>query len=64
MPGGSGRDLARRLIARWPILKVVYKSGYGEPGTDPGVALEPGDPFLAKPFTRQQLLAAISALLG
>jgi two-component SAPR family response regulator len=46
-----------------PRVKVLFMSGYGEPGTG-GVQLEPGDPFLAKPFTRQQLLQAISGLLG
>ena len=64
MPGGSGRDLARRMTASWPRLKVLYMSGYGEPSPEQGALLAPGDPFLAKPFTRQQLLQAINALLG
>ncbi len=64
MPGGSGRELARRMTATWPELKVLYMSGYGEPGPDHGSLLEPGDPFLAKPFTRQQLLQAIGGVLG
>jgi len=63
MPGGSGRELARRMRALSPRLKVLFMSGYGEPGTG-GVQLEPGDPFLAKPFTRQQLLQAIAGLVG
>jgi two-component system cell cycle sensor histidine kinase/response regulator CckA len=64
MPGGSGRDLARRMRVHSPRLKVLYMSGYGEPGTETGALLAPGDPFLAKPFTRQQLLSAIGSLLG
>jgi len=64
MPGGSGRELARRLSASRPQLKVLYMSGYGEPGPGDGALLAPGDPFLAKPFSRQQLLHAIDNLLG
>ncbi len=64
MPGGSGRELARRMRGTSPRLKVLFMSGYGEPGEGQGAQLGPGDPFLAKPFTRQQLLQAIGGLLG
>jgi PAS domain S-box-containing protein len=64
MPGGSGRELARRMQALSPGLKVLYMSGFGEPGCDGDALLEPGDPFLAKPFTRQQLLTAIGSLIA
>ncbi|MEQ1759059.1 MAG: ATP-binding protein [Vicinamibacterales bacterium] len=63
MPGGSGRELARRMSSTQPRLKVLYMSGYGEPSPERGALLEPGDPFLAKPFTRQQLLQSINSLL-
>ena len=64
MPGGSGRDLGRQVTALWPKLKVLYMSGYGEPGSDRASGLEAGDPFLPKPFTRQQLLNAVANILG
>jgi two-component system cell cycle sensor histidine kinase/response regulator CckA len=50
MPGGNGPDLAQRVIARRPGLRVLYISGY------PNLAIEIGSmsdstQFLPKPFT-------------
>jgi DNA-binding NtrC family response regulator len=64
MPGGTGRDLARQLLARRPGLKVLYISGYPEHGTSPGKVLEAGAPFLPKPFTRDLLLGKLKEMLG
>jgi PAS domain S-box-containing protein len=64
MPGGSGLELARSMKADAPRLKVLYMSGDGEPGPGRKTGLEPGDLFLAKPFTREQLLHAVNGLLG
>jgi two-component system, cell cycle sensor histidine kinase and response regulator CckA len=64
MPGGTGRELARQLLARRPGLKVLYISGYPEHGTSPGKVLEAGAPFLPKPFTRDLLLAKLKEILG
>jgi FixJ family two-component response regulator len=50
MPGFSGRELAARLIARRPDLRVLYLSGHP---VDAGGA-EPVD-FLQKPFTATSL---------
>ena len=69
MPGGTGADLARAVVATRPDIKVLYMSGYPEIGappkgfTEPGV-LDPGVPFLSKPFTRDVLLAKLQELLG
>ena len=63
MPGGSGRELADRITAIRPGLKVLYMSGYPEYGGSSGSVLEPGVPFLAKPFTRAALLSTIEDLL-
>jgi two-component system, cell cycle sensor histidine kinase and response regulator CckA len=69
MPGGTGADLARAVVAQRPEIKVLYMSGYPEigpshkPFAEPGV-LEPGVPFLAKPFTRDVLLAKLQEVLG
>jgi PAS domain S-box-containing protein len=63
MPGGNGRDLARRLTASRPGIKVLYMSGYPEHGAAPGSVLEPGDAFIAKPFTREMLLQRIRDVL-
>jgi PAS domain S-box-containing protein len=66
MPGGTGRDLARDIQMHRPGTKVLYMSGYPEIGAagakGPGV-LEPGVPFLSKPFTRDMLMAKLHELL-
>jgi PAS domain S-box-containing protein len=63
MPGGTGRDLAREIAARRPGIKVLYMSGYPDVGGSPQSVLEPGVPFLSKPFTRDVLLAKVNELL-
>jgi two-component system cell cycle sensor histidine kinase/response regulator CckA len=60
MPRMSGRELAERVHAEHPSLPVLIMSGY----TDDVIARH-GDAadelsFLAKPFTRDSLLAAIN----
>ncbi len=64
MPGGTGRDLAREVVARRPETKVLYMSGYPDAGGSPQGVLEPGVPFLSKPFTRDVLLAKVHELLS
>jgi two-component system cell cycle sensor histidine kinase/response regulator CckA len=64
MPGGTGRDLAREIVARRPETKVLYMSGYPDAGGSPQGVLEPGVPFLSKPFTRDVLLNKVHELLG
>jgi PAS domain S-box-containing protein len=64
MPGGTGRDLAREIVARRPDTKVLYMSGYPDAGGSPQGVLEPGVPFLSKPFTRDVLLAKVHELLS
>jgi CheY-like chemotaxis protein len=63
MPGGTGRSLARTLTELRPSLKVLYMSGYPEYGSAPGSVLEPGVPFLPKPFTRELLLEQVRSIL-
>ena len=67
MPGGTGRDLARRMAEIKPDLRVLYISGYPDPeygGSSPsGSVLEPGVPFLAKPFSRDVLIRKINDML-
>jgi PAS domain S-box-containing protein len=55
MPGFTGRELAKRLTARHPKMRVLYMSGYTfgittQAGMPSGL-LEDGVAFLQKPFT-------------
>jgi two-component system, cell cycle sensor histidine kinase and response regulator CckA len=62
MPGMSGTELARRLIAQRPELRVLYTSGYTEDAVVRG-ELEPNTAFLAKPYVGEALLDKVRELL-
>ena len=55
MPHMSGFDLARELAASRPDLKVLYTSGYTDNRLTANWVLQPGAPFLHKPFTAGSL---------
>jgi CheY-like chemotaxis protein len=64
MPGGiSGRELAERLLADEPTLKVIYSSGYSEDIVRRQLHLDPGRNFLQKPCTSMALLHAVRRCL-
>ena len=63
LPGLHGPDLAQKLLAEQPDLKVLYISGYTDDesvrtGTNP-----PGARFLPKPFTLGALLGKVRETL-
>jgi len=63
VPGMSGRQLFEQLWLRRPDLSVLFMSGYpGDPFTR-NQLLQPGAPFLAKPFTTDALRRAVRAVL-
>lgn len=64
MPGMGGRDLARRLRATQPDLRVLFISGYAEEGNGGGDPQLAGTAFLAKPFSPADLLVRVDTLLG
>ena len=60
LPDMNGRELAERITAAQPAVRVLFTSGYAEPfdgGAPPVVAL------LEKPFTAQALLARVRGAL-
>jgi PAS domain S-box-containing protein len=62
MPGGSGRQLAVRLRAARPDLKVILMSGY-ERGSAETEEIE-GAAFLAKPWAGSALLGLVAEVLA
>jgi two-component system, cell cycle sensor histidine kinase and response regulator CckA len=63
MPGTSGRELAKRLSARHPMMRVLYMSGYTYNVIAQGGTLERGVSFLQKPFTPGALADKVREVL-
>jgi two-component system cell cycle sensor histidine kinase/response regulator CckA len=63
MPGMNGRELGRQVEQRWPGKPILYMSGFASEVFQNGV-LEPGAPFLPKPFTQEDLAHKVRSLLG
>jgi two-component system cell cycle sensor histidine kinase/response regulator CckA len=56
MPRMGGRELAERVIALRPGVRVLYMSGYTAEALPRGIFEERGFTFLQKPFTPEMLL--------
>ena len=63
MPGGSGKELAQRLRARQPGVRVLYMSGYTDEIVAAHGILEDDAELLQKPFSSQQLLESVHYVL-
>jgi PAS domain S-box-containing protein len=63
MPGMSGVELAKRVAEVAPGLKVLFASGYTENTIVHHGMLDPGVPFLQKPFAPAQLAERVRAEL-
>jgi PAS domain S-box-containing protein len=63
MPGMSGREVADRIKASRPTVKVMYMSGYTDEAIGHHGALEPGTHFMQKPFTADALLRKVREVL-
>src|SRR5258705_13898276 len=63
MPGLNGRELADRLHARQPGLKVLFMTGYSRSAGVHQGRLDPGVSLLQKPLTQALLAAKIRELL-
>jgi PAS domain S-box-containing protein len=64
MPAMGGSELAERLRATCPGLRVLYMSGYAKDMNVPGGADGPGSRFLQKPFTPQDLARKVRETLS
>ena len=64
MPGLGGHELAQRLEALRPGLKVLYMSGYTDSSIGQHGVLEAGISLLHKPFTEEELVRKIREVLN
>jgi PAS domain S-box-containing protein len=64
MPTMGGRQVAERLCATRPDLRVLYVSGHVDNAIARQGVLDPGVHYLAKPFTADALVAAVDAELA
>jgi PAS domain S-box-containing protein len=64
MPGTSGRELAARIAARRPGIRVLYMSGYTDNVITSGGMLEKGLAFLQKPFSPGALVQRVREVLS
>jgi CheY-like chemotaxis protein len=64
MPGMNGRDLARRVVAARPEIKVLYASGYTDDAIFRHGVLDDGSRFISKPYAPAELRRKIRETLG
>ncbi len=64
MPGLSGVELAKRLVAERPDLLVLFVSGYTFDEAMPAIDAARGTAFLAKPFDTRVLADKVHELLA
>jgi len=64
MPGIGGHELADRLRAGAPELKVMFMSGFAEGNDFSTTALPPATAFLEKPFTFTMLSERMRELIA
>jgi CheY-like chemotaxis protein len=62
MPGLSGAEVARRILAKAPDQPILFVSGYSE--TEAVKRTAPDAPLLAKPFRAEALEKAVRAALA
>jgi FixJ family two-component response regulator len=63
MPGMSGKEMVDRLQQVRQGFRVLYMSGYTDEAIVHRGVLEPGIPFIQKPFTLEALAAKVREVL-
>ena len=63
MPDINGKKLADEAVRRRPGLKVIFTTGYTANAVVHGGVLDQGVNFISKPFTLDQLAAAVRSVL-
>jgi CheY-like chemotaxis protein len=63
MPGISGRELGKRSVERWGMVKVLYMSGFFDEERVSLNVLEEGMNYVQKPFTIDALTRKVREVL-
>jgi CheY-like chemotaxis protein/two-component sensor histidine kinase len=63
LPSMSSRELATRILLRFPDLKIIYMSGFPKNVIAHHGVLDPGVLFIPKPFAPHQLLELMAKTL-
>jgi CheY-like chemotaxis protein len=63
MPKMLGKEVAERIVASRPAIRVLFMSGYAQPVLGSKGTLEPGVTLLEKPFSKVLLLSTVRAVL-
>jgi PAS domain S-box-containing protein len=63
MPDMSGPELATRMVAEYPEMKLIFMSGYTDDAVVENGFIQPGSVFLQKPFGPDALKAKVRELL-
>ena len=64
MPDMDGRTLAERMRVSRPDIRIVFMSGYTDHPALKGAALAPTEALLQKPFTPDEMVAAVRRALA
>jgi PAS domain S-box-containing protein len=64
LPGASGREIARRVGAIRPGIKLLYMSGYTDDALIRDHGLDESFAFLQKPFSQESVAAKVREVLG
>ena len=63
MPRLSGREVAEALHRRFPLMKVLYMSGYTDDAVVRHGLVQEKVPFLQKPTTPHKLVSKVRSVL-
>jgi DNA-binding response OmpR family regulator len=63
MPKMSGKEMATLVRSRWPHIKVLFMSGYGEDDALLEGVLDTDSGYIQKPFSPSQLAARVKEIL-